>query len=734
MDNLDRIDPETGKKRRGRPPKPRPDGTVPPPKRKRLDEFGNPLPKGTNPVDPITGKKKRGRPKKSDMLPGSSGGGMMMSGGGSGSMMSGPASEGGSSTSGGGGGSNAAVGLPNEGMMKHEYPPSRNDGEDGGCSDSDAPSSLAKTPTRLPPFSPNFRGGMGSLTGDDDCPGGGGNEPTDAQNDDRLRPSLDGNGVEDGSNKDLHQPGHHNQHDHHHLPDLSSRLRDGDGGLPPHSPQQGSAGRGMSVGHQQHDYDHHQPRGSLPGDHMHEEASHHSGSDHLDLQHQQRPDSARSLNHPGAQSQHPQQSSGPGCNFSNPTTPVDDINNGGGYPQGYPTPPGNGSGGYPQTMKNEPGHHQQQHQHQESPTYQHSFHAPYRTMQDTPPHQGSSGFDSPQHQNHGSGGRQLKHADPGDVSSKSLTGLESLVDQIPAIAENDSGVFSGSGGGSHPPTPRSVGPYSPGQFHGNGATSQPGYLNSGFSGAGYPAGGGGGTPGPSSSTDNYPTDLSSTSTNYNSGAGGASSAPTSHSPVTHSNFSVSSLVHSSRGGSSLDSSIDSATAAAAAALAAGVGGGHSSLSDAFSVSSLASSYASALTSEAELSKYAASSNHPYMSQSSMFSSSLMASRAGISPAHAATNFMSAASGMGGMASMGMASMAGMYGMSSAAVAANYGQYGSAAAVGGAYSNSAQAAAQAFAAAASGAGAGAYPHHGLHMPNPSYPYPSTYPHAPYSQYF
>ena len=64
-----RIDPVTGKKRRGRPPKPRADGSLPPPKKKRVDEFGNPLPKGSNPIDPVTGKKKRGRPKKSDLPP-----------------------------------------------------------------------------------------------------------------------------------------------------------------------------------------------------------------------------------------------------------------------------------------------------------------------------------------------------------------------------------------------------------------------------------------------------------------------------------------------------------------------------------------------------------------------------------------------------------------------------------------------------------------------------------------
>ena len=62
-----RIDPLTGKKRRGRPPKPRPDGTLPPPKRRQLDCNGIPLPRASNPIDPLTGKKKRGRPKKSDL-------------------------------------------------------------------------------------------------------------------------------------------------------------------------------------------------------------------------------------------------------------------------------------------------------------------------------------------------------------------------------------------------------------------------------------------------------------------------------------------------------------------------------------------------------------------------------------------------------------------------------------------------------------------------------------------
>ena len=51
-----RVDPDTGKKRRGRPPKPRADGTLPPPKRRViLGADGRPMPRGSNPIDPTTG-------------------------------------------------------------------------------------------------------------------------------------------------------------------------------------------------------------------------------------------------------------------------------------------------------------------------------------------------------------------------------------------------------------------------------------------------------------------------------------------------------------------------------------------------------------------------------------------------------------------------------------------------------------------------------------------------------
>merc|ERR1719410_979757 len=104
MEGEQRIDPQTGKKRRGRPPKPRADGSLPPPKKKRVDEFGNPLPKGSNPIDPVTGKKKRGRPKKSDMAP----------------------------------------------IVSNGFGPSF------PVKEEDSDSLSAKTPTKLPPFSPNF--------------------------------------------------------------------------------------------------------------------------------------------------------------------------------------------------------------------------------------------------------------------------------------------------------------------------------------------------------------------------------------------------------------------------------------------------------------------------------------------------------------------------------------------------------------------------------------------------
>ena len=295
-----RIDPETGKKRRGRPPKPRADGSMPPPKKKRVDEFGNPLPKGSNPIDPVTGKKKRGRPKKSDMAP----------------------------------------------IVSNGFGPSFSVKEE----DSDSLSS--KTPTKLPPFSPNFARVV---------PGPG----KDSESDQSARSPLSvdgagqvGGGGEEGEREERGGGGG--------LPDLAGRLVGEPGSEgEPSSPLQGQFEAPRSL-------------------HEEETISSHSTED-------RRPDSARSLN----RAQLPC-----GGNFSNPTTPVDgsghSVQN---YPQGQQqqqrySPFQRGGG---------PGPHQ-------SPSYHpgaNSFHAPYRNTgggsmpgAGTPPHTAPvtphRNFDSPQ--------------------------------------------------------------------------------------------------------------------------------------------------------------------------------------------------------------------------------------------------------------------------------------------------------------------------------------------------
>ena len=231
-----RIDPETGKKRRGRPPKARPDGSLPPPKKKRVDEFGKPLPKGSNPIDPVTGKKKRGRPKKSDLPPA----------------------------------------IMTNGMDR--FQPVKDE-------DSDILSS--KTSIKLPPFSPNFGGGKDS---ESDKGGGGASphRPDSAHAHNRLvpghsldQPGLPGDTAESGasaknfSREDEPGPG---------LPDLAGRLGGGLGeagpcgslGSPPASP-----GGAKSLSGSQFEA----PRS------LHEEETSHSSED-------RRPDSARSLTRP----------------------------------------------------------------------------------------------------------------------------------------------------------------------------------------------------------------------------------------------------------------------------------------------------------------------------------------------------------------------------------------------------------------------------------------------------
>ena len=503
-----RIDPDTGKKRRGRPPKPRPDGSMPPPKKKRVDEYGNPLPKGSNPIDPVTGKKKRGRPKKSDMPP------------------------------------IVSNGFSSNFVAKEE--------------DSDTPSS--KTPTKLPPFSPNFA-----------------RVPVkDSESDKSVRsPTLSLAGGEAGDSEGAksltREPSG--------LSDLSVSRVVGEPTptSPPSSPPQFETPRSL-----------------------HEDETSHSTED-------RRPDSARSLTRPQLPC---------GGTFSNPTTPVD----GSGHSvQNYQ----NQQQRFSPFQRGPPGPHQ-------SPNYHpgaNSFHAPYRQQPGpgTPPHRN---FDSPQPR------QANKPHDASDVSTKSLTGLESLVDQIPAIAENDSGVFSGSGGGSHPPTPRSVGPYSPGQYHGTGQAQPYPHYNTGQ----YQPPPGGQTP--NSDTNSYqgPTDLS-TSTNY------GSVTTASHSPSTPSNFSVSSLAHSSVRHSETEA-------------------GEPIISSHPFLAAESSLAVSSLASDMELpTKYPPGiPTNPYMSGIQNHSSMFGAAAAGslmsrsIGPPN---SFMSG--GVGSMAAAGMAGMAGMAG-------------------------------------------------------------------------
>merc|ERR1719295_759150 len=102
-------------------------------------------------------------------------------------------------------------------MVKHDYNGVVRD--DGG--DSDAPSSVSKTPTRLPPFSPNFaRGGLPTNKDDSDRGDLTSPRPVSA----RLHQSVDGDeGAKDLSRADS-------------LPDLSGRLGENPCSPPPVSP------------------------------------------------------------------------------------------------------------------------------------------------------------------------------------------------------------------------------------------------------------------------------------------------------------------------------------------------------------------------------------------------------------------------------------------------------------------------------------------------------------------
>lgn len=549
-----RIDPNTGKKRRGRPPKPRPDGSLPPPKRRAVDSSGNPIPRGSNPIDPLTGKKKRGRPKKTDLPPGT----VFTS-----SKKSKKQND-----------------LEDHGLdIGENSSDSKLTGSDtlsltGVSTNSHSTSSLlastplsmANKPTKivppLPPFSPNFS--CSDLSEVDE-------KPVDLK-----KPFFDPQGALDGNL-------------------ISDRLNQSQ---PPPT--------GLCVNSTQ-DF---------------------SRSSDLD------PESALASNHPAT---HP--------------SPNSDR---------YP-PSGGGNYHYPPSES--VGSVQSNNPHAGS-------YAPYEV---TPPHQNNHSV--------GSNGSNTKSD---DVTTKSITGLESLVDQIPAIAaENDSGVFSGtSGAGSHPNTPRSVGPYSPAPYPSSFHTPQPtsGGVSVAASGG---SGGGGGGGGGSASFPNYnvpsTSDLGSESTNYSqlpsaiaANSSSASSAPT--------DFSVNSLVYSNSNATS-------------------------SNADPFSVSSLTSTpshhHHAQAAADMMMSKYhglPTGPSNPYAAAAGMFpSSSSFGAPAGF--LGGAGNSFSANPMQAAMGHMGMS---------------YYGQYPNA-----------------YGAAHHGFAASPYSH-GLHMPNPSYPYPSPYGQSPYSQ--
>lgn len=481
-----RIDPETGKKRRGRPPKPRPDGTLPPPKRRRVDADGTPLPRGTNPIDPLTGKKKRGRPKKSET-----------------------------------GETPPKEGKPRQSKKKQangfEKTPDfyGHQGYPEGIP-SDMDSKPVKSLPPLPPFSPNFRRGsigaeLGSSVGGDEV---------DMET--KISPKRAQGCSESPS---------------HSLPSLSQ---------PPMS---------MDYGRQM----------MTDADKMDDERRRKYQMCDYPSQPQSESEQGVHLPHHQQQHHHPQQQQyqSPSRFVNYSPSPVV------GKPAASRTPthsysPGNGAYGY----ANGGG----------------SAHHPSASPYDRSSHSAAP--------------KSTTSAE--DVATKSITGLESLVDQIPAaMSENDSGVFLGSGAGSHPNTPRSVGPYSPAasQFH-----PSPFHPSSGGSGTFVP---------PQnhfvpSTSDSFASDHSST--NYSSGS---TSGPT--------DFSVNSLVHSSSTSNSNSIATAVSEAAAVAASLAASASPHFSVSDSFSVSSLTSSYDMA-------SKYSglpsASAGNPYMQPGSIFSAVL----------------------------------------------------------------------------------------------------------------
>ena len=594
-----RVDPITGKKRRGRPPKPRADGTIPPPKRRVvLDANGRPMPRGSNPIDPATGRKKRGRPKKADMLA-----------------------------------AQAAFDAEHGHHLKdlkgeHVIAAKREslDSSDGGFSGLGEDAKVVEA-VQVPPAN------LG--------------QPV------QPLPSLFGRSIHNTSNEDVNsETGMKSDAD-------TIVVNSGcDPQTEPHEQQTGNAGSADVTGN-----------GSLDPQNPAEQRQRALFNENHTDQQQQAMQSSPSTMHPHQP-----------------------------YPtafQASPAPPG---GGHPGQQS--PSLSAQQAQQQNGNGFK-SF-SPnfnYAAANGSPLHSGFSGKpgsaaagiepgQSPVHSAHGMRSASTTGSTNDDVTTKSITGLESLVDQIPAIAaENDSGVFSGSGAGSHPNTPRSVGPYSPAGAPGSNFHTSPFH-----------------TP----HFNNVP----STSDGASVGASAASENSTNYHPPT--DFSVNSLVHHhhhphQRSPSIMTSELPTSSP------------GNFATDSSFSVSSLtaASNYANDMAS-----KYAAASNNPYTSSFLAGSSAAAAASAGLNPGFFGQSpnsaFMANAAAAGSMNAAAAAMTPGMA-MSPSMAMSYYGQYSNTYGAGAGH-----------AAAAASAHAGFPPSpYSAYMPNPGYPY-SHYGQSPYSQ--
>lgn len=259
-----------------------------------------------------------------------------------------------------------------------------------------------------------------------------------------------------------------------------------------------------------------------------------------------------------------------------------------------------------------------------------------------------------------------------DVSSKSLSGLESLVDQIPSIAEGET-QHHGTGSNSN------------GEEHFDSGHTHPGQFNDDSYLSGYPSGSQ--YSGSSSSNPNsYSPHFTSSSTNYSVSTSNSYSL---HHSSASMNFSVTSLANSS------------------ASVNHDVGG---QVSSSFSVSSLASNYAS-MNSNVNSYSNLMSASHP-------MSSHMMGGTNAMFGSGMSGGIMERACGMG--SSMGSLTSPvsltnPMGGMNS--LPYPYGQYSHGAS---SYSS------------APGGGFPYTPTHSLHMPSPNYPYTSPYSNSTYAQ--